>query len=336
MRCRTVAVRTFLSASLPLAVQAQVKTPATQAQIDSLRAKISVVSSAVASISTTLSRMGGAKHDTAVITRIVIKPETVFVVAPRDTTPSVIGASAPSLACPNEPAGYTTITTLNDVPVWPAPNLTGWIDDARNATKALSVVTDPMAPVAGGAIGGLFPAGMSGGGAPFYIYRPFAVTEQFRNLYICGYVKHDTDFDNTNGNTGSKFLWPSADQVQGTMTYTGHDGSTMEFALFQQGVVDRFLHANVSPSTVASLRGTWVRYELLFRGSSSNSTADGGLDIWIGGRQTHHYTDVRYQMNPARTWLSLAWNPTYGGGLNPVLHDQRQYLNGLRVSGSNR
>ncbi|MEP6492862.1 MAG: Ig-like domain-containing protein [bacterium] len=249
----------------------------------------------------------------------------------------------PSGSCANEPTGYTAV---NDQP-WdqsPAYNVRssmGWTDDGGNGGSALSIVNDPTSPFQSSnhnVIAGLFPGGMAGGGAPFSIYHPFASSEQYRNLYICLYLKHDATFDNTNGNTGTKFLWPAADQSGGTQTYTGHDGASMNFQVFQQGAVDRQIQANLNPTNavLANLRGTWVRYEMLFKASSSNSAKDGELHVWINGVETHRYTDVAWQMSAARTWLSLTWNPTYGGGTHTVPRNQYQYMDNIHISGSNK
>ena len=257
--------------------------------------------------------------------------------APSPTAPTAAGA-----ACPNEPPGYVTIQDQpwDKVPAHPITSL-GWIDDYWNAAKASPVMSDPSSPFPStnhNVAAGTFPAGSPGGSSPFFIYRPFASTEQYKNIYICLYLKHSADFDNTNGNTGTKFLWPAADQVQGTQTYNGHDGANMDFQFFQQGAVDRRLGANMNTSAAQlyGKRGQWVRYEMLLKASSSNSTADGGLDVWIDGVQTHHYTNVQWQMSSARTWMSLGWNPTYGGGFNPVPHTQYQYMDHIRISGANQ
>ena len=63
-------------------------------------------------------------------------------------------------------------------------------------------------------------AGDAGGSAPFNTYRAFASSEQYHNIYMCIYMKHDPNFDNTNGNTGSKWMWPAGDVTQPSMTYT--------------------------------------------------------------------------------------------------------------------
>ena len=255
------------------------------------------------------------------------------------TTPTTTVTSG---SCPNEPSTYARINEQpwDVVPVHPNTSL-GWIDDYWNAGTAIPVVSDPTSPFPStnhNVAAGTFPAGSPGGSSPFFIYRPFASTEQYKNIYICLYLKHSADFDNTNGNTGTKFLWPAADQVQGTQTYNGHDGANMDFQFFQQGAVDRRLGANLNTSAAQlyGKRGQWVRYEMLLKASSSNSSADGGLDVWIDGVQTHHYTNVQWQMSSARTWMSLGWNPTYGGGFNPVPHTQYQYMDHILISGSNQ
>ncbi|HTE47308.1 MAG TPA: Ig-like domain-containing protein [Gemmatimonadaceae bacterium] len=250
-------------------------------------------------------------------------------------------AAAPSGSCPNEPAGFTTISDQpwDQSPARSVRAPLGWVDDAGNGASALSIVTDATSPYQSAnhnVIDGLFPAGMPGGGAPFYVYRPFSAVEQFKNLYICVYLKHDANFDNTNGNAGTKFLWPAGDQVQGSQTYLSHDGPDMEFMVIQQGGVDRQLRANLSApaALMAQYRGQWVRYELEFKSNTSNGAADGALNVWINGTKTHQYTNVNWQMAAARTWLSLAWNPTYGGGTHPVPHNQHQYMDHIHISGS--
>lgn len=261
-------------------------------------------------------------------------------VAPIHAAPVPIPPTPTPVAgvCANEPAGFTRI---QDQP-WdttPSRNVrtsAGWIDDSGAAGLRMSVIVDPTSPFPWtnhNVAQGLFPAGFGGGSAPFFAYRPFAAKEQYQNLYLCMFVKHDANFDNTNGNAGTKFVWPAGDQVQGVLTYTSFNAPNMDFQVIQQGAVDRQIAANLSSALVLNLRGTWVKYELLLKANTNNSTANGGLDVWINGVPTHHYTDVNWQMNTARTWLSLAWNPTYGGGTNPVPHNQYEYMDHLRVSG---
>lgn len=255
--------------------------------------------------------------------------------------------------CANEPAGFTRI---EDQP-WNTAVPSKWVDDARDfiGSGKGTIVSDPTAPLSpSSVVAGLFPNGSPGGSGPFYIYRPFAATEQYKNLYLCIAVKWSADFDNTNGNAGTKFLWPAGDQIQGNATYITLNGPSMDLGVNQQGGAtnpakpgvqdNREMYANVGSATVASLaqyRGRWVAIEVLLKGNSSNSTFDGGLSAWVNGTPTHVYTNVNWQMDyfgqglaaAQRKWLSLAWNPTYGGGLSPVPHNQYEYIDHLRISG---
>jgi hypothetical protein len=245
---------------------------------------------------------------------------------------------SPGLACANEPAGATRI---NDMPWDSVPRhthaITGWLDDAGNAQQAMSILVDSTSPMPWtnhNVVAALFPAGAPGGAGPFYVYRPFSSSEQYHTLYVCLYMKHSANFDNTNGNVENKFMWPAGDQVEGSQTYVTFYGPNMDFGIEQQGGVDRGMFANLGPSgQVLNQRGQWVEYEFLLKASSSNSTPDGQLDIWINGVHTHHYVDVAWQMGSSRRWQSLAWTPTYGGGLNPVPHDQYEYIDHIRISG---
>jgi hypothetical protein len=250
--------------------------------------------------------------------------------------PPVAGA-----ACPNEPAGFALI---QDQPWDVSPSLgsrtsLGWIDDDGSATTKLSIVADPTSPYPWtnhNVVAALFKQGDPGGSGPFYVYRPFAASEQYRNLYLCFYLKHDAAFENTNGNSETKFLWPAGDHVQGTSTYLTHRGADMAFMVQQQNAVDRELAANLN-ATAARLdvrRGQWVRYEILMKANTADGVGDGALDVWLDGVHTHQFTDVDWVMNSARTWQSLAWNPTYGGGTNPVPQDQYQYMDHIHISGA--
>ncbi len=247
----------------------------------------------------------------------------------------------PGSSCPNEPAGYTT---FNEQPwdVSPARLVRtsqGWIDDDGDATTKLQIITDATSPYQPSSnhnvVSALFNAGNPGGSAPFYVYRPFASTEQYKSMYICMYVKHETGFDNTNGNAMTKFMWPAGDAVQGTQVFMAHEAPQMYFSVIQQGTVDRTLGANLNTSAAQldGKRGSWVRYELLLKANSANGSANGELHVWLDGVKTHQYTNVNWQMGSGRAWQSLAWNPTYGGGTNPIPKDQHQYIDHIHVSG---
>lgn len=246
-----------------------------------------------------------------------------------------VAIAPPGKPCANEPAGATR---FEDQP-WNTVLPKGWVDDVRTGFAKGAIVIDSTAPVsAPNVVAGTFAKGDPGGSGAFYIYRPFSSSEQFSTLYLCVALKHSSDFDNTNGNAGTKLFWPAGDQIGGAMTYITLNGAQMDVGVNQQGGSlgqdGREMYANLGvDGHVYARRGTWIVYEFLLRASSSNTSNDGTLDVWLDGVHTHRYTDVRWQMASDRHWKSLAWNPTYGGGLNPVPHDQYEYIDHLRLSG---
>lgn len=255
----------------------------------------------------------------------------------------------------NEPPGNTLIedqpwnTALP--PQWvDSAGSQDWLDLANGGVNARgSIVTDATAPQSpSNIVQGLFKAGDAGGSGPFHILREFrtsAPNEQYKNLYIGIVLKQGANFD-LNGNIGTKYLWPAGDQVDGTATYMTFDGSDMNFGIAQQGGVinpvdgsnNRLMTANVAGNTTLgrfdAYLGLWKNVEIVLRANTDNATFDGSLDLWIAGAHTHHYVDVNWQMQASRKWMSLAWNPTFGGGTNPVPHDQSEYIDHLRISGS--
>ncbi|HEY9228182.1 MAG TPA: Ig-like domain-containing protein, partial [Gemmatimonadaceae bacterium] len=243
--------------------------------------------------------------------------------------------------CVNEPAGYTRFhdQPWDAAPAFPTQSL-GWSDPNRDAAQSLSITNDATAPFPGNhnVLQAKFKQGSPGGSGPFYIERNFATNEQYHNLYMCIYLKHSANFDNTNGNAGTKFMWPIGDPDRMSATYLSFHASIMDFMLIQQGAVDRMLDANVVGNTrqaqVVTKNGSWIRYEVLIKGNSSDDTPDGELHIWIDGVKTHQFTNVQYLMSSARKWTRLIYNPTYGGGTNPVPYDQYQYIDHIRLSGS--
>jgi hypothetical protein len=218
----------------------------------------------------------------------------------------------------------------------------GWTARTSNSDPAddykLTIQQDASAPMSpSNVIRGEFTQGNVGGSAPFSLERPFGAGELFPKLYMCIWVKHSAGFDNTNGNAGSKFMWTPGNTLGGGETYMSHDGPNMNFQIIQQGRVDRQMGQNVGPAGQATMlgkRGQWVQYEIVIEMNSSQGTANGKFDMWIDGVKTHQYTNVDYSISSARNWYALRWEPTYGGGNNPVPQTQYQYIDHIRISGS--
>jgi hypothetical protein len=255
------------------------------------------------------------------------------------SSPSSTPPDGTSAGCSHEPSGYAVI---EDQP-WDTVLPPGWVDDfAPEFSRRGSIVSNSSGPLSpSNAVAGLFPSGATGGNGPFSVYHNFPTDKQFKNLYICLAMMHSANFDNTsNGqNGGTKFFWPSSIGYQDNSVFSYFEDDVMEFGIFQQGTVNRKLPPNVGANATANAqvgdrKGKWVVYEVLLKASTSDGASDGGFDAWVDGVWTHHYTDVNWIMNAARTWLTFAWNPTYGWGTGNVPHDQTETIDHIRLSGS--
>jgi hypothetical protein len=249
----------------------------------------------------------------------------------------------------NEPVGYTVISDnpWDLVPVRGVSTPYGWIEDSDTSADNISTITDATAPQLSGFSDNkyakcTFLTSLPAGSGPCMVYRPFASpSEEYPKLFIGLWVRHETGWENNpgGGKSGVKFLWPAGDQVTGTLTYCGFDNggslSEMLFQFYQQGAVDRIITPNLDATAadVWSRIGSWVKIECLLQANTNNSTADGALDVWVDGVHTHHHTDVNWQMQTSRKWMSLSWNPTFGGSGNSPAHDQFQDISHIRISG---
>lgn len=215
-------------------------------------------------------------------------------------------------------------------------------------------VSDATAPYSNPKVlKGITPAGQSPGTGPFTY--GFTLATPYKNVYYAGVQKWDANWQNTVGGAGTKHMWLAGDQIQGTATYITLDGEfSMNFGIVQQGAPSREMYANLpgADGTLYSLRGTWIGWEAIHRANSAAGVTDGELHIWINGTKTHEYPrsvphggtsggngGVDWSMDlfntGVRKWLSIVWNPTYGGGGSPPSVDQFCYLDHFRMSGSN-
>lgn len=216
-----------------------------------------------------------------------------------------------------------------------------WLDDGNNGTSVTTDVTSPCQSLDGNTnvLTTLFSTGLPGGSAPCYIYIPF-VSNGFSYKKLCFelYFKCSANFQNApSPNTGTKLLWPAADQVQGSQTYVSLNAATADLYVIQQGGVSRNLVNNLAAAALASRFGQWERLKFVLGMNTDDSTADGTLDVYYNTVHVTSYTDVNWQANGAtgssRVWQSLAWNPTYGGGPTSPPVNMNEYIDHLQISG---
>lgn len=254
-------------------------------------------------------QQGGTLADTSVVTIVSLPPPG-------------------SNACTNEPAGQTPLfdAPWNAVPpVNPAKDAFGWgVRSLFEATNKLSIIQDAQAPkTAPNAIAGRFPQGSSGGSAPFQLFRPFG--RNTTTIYFCIFTKLDPAFTN-NGNTGTKFgffITPYAGQA-GAPNHYFNLTTNLGINLQNNGAA---LNRNMFSSfSLVNNRGIWVKIEFLVVGNTGGNS-DGIARMWVNGAQVLNVTNVQYFLaqHPA-AFSAITWNPTYGGGSNPVPYDMYQFI----------
>lgn len=248
----------------------------------------------------------------------------------------VIAKSAASASFfPNLPVGFTTVSTepWDTVPtVVHVANANGWKSDDADGFSALSVTTDAAAATASldgntNVFDGHMPVGSGGGSGTWNIENHFQDSGlsggPYTRLYWAMYVKIPVGW-NTNGNVSMKWLWPATDINTGTSNnYTAFmsgSGGHIPYNLNQQGYpgdIDRAPNMNVSVANMEQYFGSYVCIEHLYTLNSATGVADGIMDCYINGTQTHHYTNADHDLSPqGRTWKfgMLKFTNTYGGG----------------------
>ncbi len=287
--------------------------------------------SAVATVSSTGLVRGIAEGTASIVATSEGKEgrSAITVPAPPPAPPPPPGGSV----CVNEPANLASITDqpFDEVPpLRTAKDKYGWQVD-RNRER-LSIIQDPGAPRSpANVIAGKFPAGAKGGTAPFRVERSFNGT-RYTTLFMCVWMKHSVNFTD-NGNVGTKFSFYRGD---GTNHYWGFDGGPdgqddkfLFFFGLQRGAGNRDFRSTYSATPL----GVWRKYEVLTVGNTPGR-ADGVLRVWVDGQLVVNASDVAYWKSSQIPGFSgFAWEPVYGGGLNPVPHDMYMYVDHWFVSG---
>ena len=256
---------------------------------------------------------------------------------PRDSEAGVLSPpSVPSPGCHHEPPGLTPIfdESWDELPpVAPKTSAGGWnVRSRRERTSRLSIVQDPAAPISPpNVIQGLFPAGGKGGSAPFRLNRRFDRT--YSVLYLCMATKIDPRFTN-NGNAGTKFGYflSPYDNGKGKLNHyinlTARMGVNLES---HKGELNRNIRSSFN---LLAQRGTWHRIELVLY-SNRDGLSNGSLQMWADDRMVLNEFSIKF-FYPGQDpgFSGITWNPTYGGGHNPVPYDMYQWIDNWYMSGS--
>jgi hypothetical protein len=81
-------------------------------------------------------------------------------------------------------------------------------------------------------------------------------------------------------------------------------------------------------------KGRWHFIELVLT-ASTGGLLNGGLDIWVDGRQTHHRTDIRYKVGENAVFTGIDLDPILGGGPQNVNPAQYYWIDHLIIKGRN-
>ncbi len=230
-------------------------------------------------------------------------------------------------ACSNEPAGQTVVfdTPWNAVPpVGPQVDQFGWL--VRSATEAakLSIIQDGLGPLSPpSAIAGKFPQGSRGGAAPFRLTRNFS--RNTTSIYMCIFTELDPAFTN-NGNAGTKFGFWLTPYVGGTFGLNHYFNLSNNVGINLQFATASMNRNMLSSFSLIGHRGTWVKMELLVVANTPGNS-DGIARIWANDVQVLNVQNVQY-FYPSQTpaFNGVTWNPTYGGGTNPVPYNMFQFI----------
>lgn len=252
-----------------------------------------------------------------------------------DTADVTVQPLAPpgSPQCQNEPPGMSQLfnTPWNAVPpLAPSKDQYGWDVGGSGSLPKLSIATDASAPVSPpNVMAGKFPRGAPGGSAPFRMNRHFS--QNVTAIFVCLFTELDPGFTN-NGNVGTKFGFLLTPYQGGSNGLNHYLNLTNNLGInLQSG--DAALNRNMFSSfSLVGHRGQWVKIEF-FIAANSPGGSDGIARMWVNGTQVLNVTNVKYfysTQNPA--FNGMTWNPTYGGGLNPVPYDMYQYIDNWYTS----
>ncbi|HEY0930070.1 MAG TPA: Ig-like domain-containing protein [Gemmatimonas sp.] len=257
---------------------------------------------------------GGTVRDTATVT-VIENNNNSTTNTPSAGGPTLSGGGA------NEPSGYATIFS-NPMSTLPPKHPLKDAYGFRNffGTNYLAVQTEGAATY----MRATFPKG-TGGGADYP--NAFAsldwgsVTTGMTKMYMRLRVRLSSNWTD-NGNTGTKFFFFL--QQQGNNHYIGMTNG----GLFQPmlGLQSTFGYGTPSgpnhytPSPLS--KGDWHELEVLVEANTPGQY-NGKYRMWVDGQLLVTRTDVGYfAAGQVVKFEEMYFNPTYGGGYNPVPADQ--------------
>jgi hypothetical protein len=237
--------------------------------------------------------------------------------------PSTVPPVATTATCDNEPAGFTEAlnTPFNVLPArqpaYSSEGYTYW--DNQISTAEIKQYNDsPMSP--GGVLRINYPTGFRGGAAPSrFGSRHFPANTG--TVFTCGWLRFSPRWT-TNRNVTTKlfFIRGDNDLNHVVVTDAGSDFThaylyttlqfTREVNTFNVGQV-------LTPANDLS-DGRWHKIEVLWVANTPGQP-DGAYKQWVDGSLTAEASNVTWFLSSqVPNWTYVWFDPTYGGGSNPV------------------
>ena len=212
----------------------------------------------------------------------------------------------------------------------------GW-DGVEYRYGNFTIVNDPSAPNGDGRVGQMFySANHTAGTGPgiAQIYFP----PNIRQAYVSIWARVSPNWVGNQSSTNKMFfLGVAQGNNQFFLSAEGSGSNTLLPQLRLQGINDPRprITANVGHATVA--RGTWQRWEFVFKCNTGKNRADGSIDLWINGSHITSVNDVNWTHSKypdrACNMHIFNWNPTYGGGGASPGVDQYLWFDRVYISG---
>ena len=96
-----------------------------------------------------------------------------------------------------------------------------------------------------------------------------------------------------------------------------------------RAILNRNIHASYD---ILNHLGEWHKFEYLVVANTLGNQ-DGAAHVWIDGNEVLSASDVQYFFpNQVPAFTGVTWNPTYGGGSNPVPFDMYQWIDHWYIS----
>ena len=257
-----------------------------------------------------------------------------FAIAPSGSGRGEVVESSMTGGCAHEPPGLVELfdQDWSELPPVNGEDAHGWsVRSKFERARRLSIVQDPSAPRSpGGVIQGLFPAGAKGGSAPFRLSRRFEMGVS--RMYFCIYTKIDPRFTN-NGNTGTKFGFFLTEYHSGPERLNHYMNLTPQFGVNLQSDKGR-LNRNIrSRFNMLRQSGSWHKIELVVN-ANTGGLPNGSVQAWVDDRPVLNEFNVQFFYPGQKAeFVGVTWNPTYGGGHNPVPYDMYQWIDNWYGSG---